>query len=301
MRRAAFRFGGFLAALAALSSQAFAEGGIFVGSTPCDAPVRRFLGIPARDKCDVIRWDLLLALDAKTVKPSRAVASIEYGVSGQRLKKLKREGSWSLAVGTDEHSDAVVYELTRGKAKLGVWKITDDVVHLLDAKRRLLAGNGGWGYSLSHALAEKPQADTGPIPEMSYKLEPLATGPKVYGVFEGRTPCELSQVLGIQVPAHCEKIKWRLTLFQDAGTRTPTNYRLEGGLFADGARKGSITTLPGTPFDATAKVLRLEAPEGQQPVFIMRGDDNVLFFLDSTGKLALGNRDFGYALNRLRR
>jgi hypothetical protein len=30
----------------------------------------------------------------------------------------------------------------------------------------------------------------------------------------------------------------------------------------------------------------------------MRGDENVLFFLDNGGKLGLGNRDFNYVLNR---
>jgi hypothetical protein len=30
----------------------------------------------------------------------------------------------------------------------------------------------------------------------------------------------------------------------------------------------------------------------------MRGDENVLFFLDNGGKLGLGNRDFNYVLSR---
>jgi hypothetical protein len=35
-----------------------------------------------------------------------------------------------------------------------------------------------------------------------------------------------------------------------------------------------------------------------EPVYLLRADDDVLLFLDSAGKLGLGNRDFNYVLNR---
>ena len=40
-------------------------------------------------------------------------------------------------------------------------------------------------------LAEKPgdSALALSAPDMSYKISPLATGPTVFGVFEGRSPC----------------------------------------------------------------------------------------------------------------
>jgi hypothetical protein len=287
-----------LLALAAFASEACAEGGIFVGTTPCDASVRSFLAIRAREKCELIRWDLSLATRVGRTTGPNLYANVEYGLAGKPLKKLKREGLWEAGVGTPEHPDAVVYELTRGKAKLALWKVTDETVHLLDAKRRLLVGNGGWSYALSIAVAEKPRTSNATPPEMSYSLAPLATGPAVYGVFEGRTPCALAQVLDIKVDPACFKLKWRITLFKDAVTHAATSYRVEGSLFPEGARSGAVTALPGTPFDANAKVLRLEPPAGAQPIYLMRGDDNVLFFLDQAGKLGLGNRDFNYALSR---
>ena len=298
MPRRAIRVALALACFAIPASEALADGGIFVGSTPCDAPVRTFLGIGPKEKCELIRWDLWLALRVNRTTGPNLVASVEYGLAGKPLKKLKREGLWEKGVGTPEHPDAIVYELSRGKAKLALWKVTDETVYLLDAQRKLLAGNSGWSYALSIALAERPRPGEPAAPEMSYSLLPLAAGPEVYGVFEGRTPCALAQVIGIKVDDACIKLKWRITLFQDAGTHAATSYRVEGSLFPQGARTGVVTALPGTPFDANARVLRLEPPEGAQPIYLMRGDENVVFFLDQAGRIGLGNRDFSYALSR---
>jgi hypothetical protein len=287
-----------LLVLFAFAQHARADGGIFVGTTPCGAPVRSFLGIPASDKCDTVRWDLSLALRVNRTTGPNLSATAEYGAAGKPLKKLKREGLWTVGVGTPEHSDARVYELKRGKAKLALWRVTDETVHLLNAKRELLVGNGRSGYALSIALADQPPANPRIPLELRYKPVQPASGPSVYGVFEGTTPCALAQFIGIPVPGACGSISWRLTLFQDSATHLTTRYRLESGLFPTASREGAVTSLPGTPFDASAKVLRLEAPADAQPVYLMLGDDNVLFFLDQAGKLGLGNRDNNYTLNR---
>jgi hypothetical protein len=289
-----------------LAAQANAEGGIFVGSTPCGAVVRGFLDLPAQN-CEVIRWKLFLGLDAKNAAPGPGEASVEYGLDGKRLKKVVYPLTWTVSVGTAERPAATVFELKRDKRVLRLWKITDEVVYLLDGERRLLAGNGGFGYALSIALAQKSEPRPASIAEFSYKLLPLASGPDVYGVFEGRTPCDIAHAINLPV-SNCLKLKWRLTLFQDPKTHAATRYRIEGGLFPQGAREGSLTQLDGTPFDPGARVIRLELPEPErsnyvrgrsaEPLYLMRGDENVLLFLESTGRLILGNRDFGYVLSR---
>jgi hypothetical protein len=300
--------------LACLASPGFAqvptpsaEGGIFVGSTPCGATLLRFLGIPTAEKCEFIRWDLALALDAKAEAPGPAIVNVEYGVHGQPLKKLRRELSWAKANGTAERKDAAAVELARGAARLRLWRVNDETLHFLDAKNRLLVGDGAYSYALSFLVAE-PRKPTAPPPDVSYKILPVATGPDVYGVFEGRTPCDIAKVVNVAMPDGCIKIKWRLTLFQDPKTKAPQRYRLEGGMFPAGGREGKLTPLDGTPFDAAAKVIRLELPAAEQreyvrgksaePIHLMRGDENVLYFLDSGGKLGLGNRDYNYVLNR---
>lgn len=300
----------FLTLLAlACASRAHAEGGIFVGSTPCGPHIARFLGIAPGPTCEVVRWELSLAVDAKNEAPGPATAQVEFGSDGRPLTKLKRELTWVAVNGTAERKDAQVVELKRGKASLRLWRVSDETLHFLDAKNQLLLGNGGYSYALSFAVTPKPEeAAAAPAPDVTYKLLPLASGPKVYGVFEGRTPCEIAKVVNIRTPAGCFKLKWRLTLFQDPKTNAPASYRLEGSLFPQGPREGALTPLSGTPFDAAAQVVRLELPDAEragyvrgksvEPIHLMRGDENVLFFLDNGGKLGLGNRDFNYVLNR---
>lgn len=285
-----------------------ADGGIFIGSTPCGAQVLRFLGVAPPPKCEFVRWELSLAIDAKNDAPGPAVAQVEYGVYGQPLTRLKRDLSWAAVNGTAERKDAQVVELKRGSASLKLWRVNDETLHFLDAKNQLLVGDGGYGYALSFAVAKQPEPSRADAPDSTYKLLPLASGANVYGIFEGRTPCEIAKVVNIATPAGCFKLKWRLTLFQDPKTRSPASYRLEGSLFPAGAREGALTPLSGTPFDAAAQVVRLDLPEAQrasyvrgksaEPIHLMRGDENVLFFLDNGGKLGLGNRDFNYVLNR---
>jgi hypothetical protein len=306
MRRTTFP--GLMIAAMACASVAQADGGIFIGSTPCGPQIARFLGIPPQPKCELVRWELSLAVDAKNEAPGPATASIEYGVDGQPLTKLKRDLTWAAVTGTAERKDAQVVELARGDARLKLWRVNDETLHFLDAKNQLLVGNGGHSYALSFSVARKAEPVAAPAPDFTYELMPLASGPNVYGVFEGRTPCEIAKVINIQTPAGCFKLKWRLTLFQDPKTKAPASYRLEGSLFPRGPREGALTPLSGTPFDAAAQVVRLELSDAEragyvrgksaEPIHLMRGDENVLFFLDNGGKLGLGNRDFNYVLNR---
>jgi hypothetical protein len=271
----------------ACASFAHAEGGIFIGSTPCGPQVARFLGIPAQPKCEIVRWELSLAVDAKNEAPGPATAQVEYGVDGQPLTRV---------------------ELKRGNATQNLWRVSDETLHFLDAKKQLLVGNGAHSYALSFSVARQPEPAPAAAPESTYKLLPVASGANVYGVFEGRTPCEIAKVVNVSAPAGCFKLKWRLTLFQDPATKAPASYRLEGSLFPKGPREGALTPLSGTPFDAAAQVVRLELPEAEragyvrgksaEPIHLMRGDENVLFFLDTGGRLGLGNRNFNYVLNR---
>jgi len=122
---------------------------------------------------------------------------------------------------------------------------------------------------------------------------------KLYGVFDGRTPCaELAAHLNETVTAACIKIKWRLKLYESAPGKGGS-YTLEGFVYRkDAIGKGKWTVLAGTKTDPAAIVYRLDSDNGAPPLFLQKGDENVLFFLDSNMNLMVGNRDFSYALNR---
>lgn len=122
---------------------------------------------------------------------------------------------------------------------------------------------------------------------------------KLYGVFDGRTPCNvLSEYLNERPRPDCIKIKWRLTLFVDSISGKPSRYELIGLTYKrEKPRVGSWQILAGTNVDAAAVVFELSENE-RSPLLLQKGDENILFFLDKDRKLLVGNSDFSYTLNR---
>ena len=126
----------------------------------------------------------------------------------------------------------------------------------------------------------------------------LAAGPSVYGVFVGRTPChEFMKELNMEVRAECAKRKMGVTLYHDPVTHQPTTYETWGMDKRTG--KGKWHILRGTPADPKATVFQLEL-DANTSLFLLKGDDNVLFILDRNKNFLIGNASFSYTLNRAR-
>jgi hypothetical protein len=118
------------------------------------------------------------------------------------------------------------------------------------------------------------------------------------GVFDGRTPCqELAKQISEQVSTECIKIKWRLTLYNDA-SGNPGTYELIGFVHKkENPAVGKWRILRGTATDKNAIVYQIDL-QGKEPLFLLKADDNILFFLDKEKRLMVGNKDFSYTLNR---
>jgi hypothetical protein len=75
-----------------------------------------------------------------------------------------------------------------------------------------MVGNGGWSYTLSREDLAEPLVDPRQAPPDGGEprtLSPVSTGPTVFGVFDGRTPCQgIARDLQIQVAAGCAKSKF---------------------------------------------------------------------------------------------
>lgn len=272
---------------------------VFVGTSPCTEPIRPLLGIPRDKPADLMKWTLVLrATGEYTLR-------CEYGPAVQGTKDVgnptvvERQGKWT--------TRGAVYELN-GAVSLA--KVGDDVLHVLNADRTLMVGNGGWSYTLNRAdAAEKPgdreAALANPAgPEESYRIAPPATGPGVLGVFDGRTPCHgIARAIKSERADErdCWKLKWRLTLNQDPATRSPTTYKIEGSLFRQTPREGKWSIVRGTAVanDANATVYRLEPARGQATLNLLKGGDDVVFLLDADLKPLVGHEDFSYTLNRV--
>ncbi len=122
----------------------------------------------------------------------------------------------------------------------------------------------------------------------------------VVGVFDGKSPCqEIAKDLHRAVKKDCFKLKWRLTLYQDAHTLTPTTYTMEGTFYRRQTREGRWTIIKGTKTDPEAIVYQLDPDRPQSTQFFLKADDNVLFFLDKNRNLLVGNANFSYTLNRV--
>lgn len=150
-----------------------------------------------------------------------------------------------------------------------------------------------WVLGTLSATAQEPRSANEPVKKTFGT--PVAEGPAVYGVFDGRFPCaEIHKDWKQPVRPECVKMKWSLTLYQDPATQQPTTYRLNRSV-----RKGTWAIVRGTPADPEAVVIQLDSDRPDVSVYLLKGDDNVLFVLDQQRNFRVGDYYLSYTLNRV--
>lgn len=138
------------------------------------------------------------------------------------------------------------------------------------------------------------------VPSKTTSPKPLSAGPHVWGSFEGRVPCQsMAPVLHIKMESNCDKLKWRFTFFVDPKTKQPTTYKWEGSLYREKVREGKWAVVRGTADNPDATVIQLDADQPEKSVFLLKGDENVLFILDGSKKLMVGGDYLSYTFNRV--
>ena len=275
----------------------------FVGSTPCDESIRRILSIPREAKAELIEWEL--TLDEPATSRGSASYHLRYKFGPTRPNQpgldatapmLERRGKWRVEPRTQAQARVV---LDNG---LSLLKVSDTLLHALAADGRLMVGTGGWSYTLSRRDALERDVEARLVatdPGDPDRTTSRAGGESVMGIFDGRTPCQgIARELGVAARPGCWKAKWRLTLFQDAKTRQPTTYRLEGTLYGLRSREGSWRITRGTSASPDAEVYELAAVNGESTGLLLKGDDRVLFFLDRERRPLTGNARNAYTLDR---
>ena len=283
---------------------------VFVGTTPAAPWVREFVtGLAPDAPCHAITWELALKQGAagSGTFTLAAVYQIPKASNPNQLEtgpRVSLQGTWEILTGI-RAPGAVLYRLTLEEPRraLSFVQVSDGLLHLLNADQSLAIGNGGQSYTLNRAdQAEKPGDSVAAMnaPSVSYKIAPIATGAAVFGIFEGRTPCHgISRELKLSQHAGCIKAKWRLTLYQDPVTAAPTTYKVEGSLFREKPREGTWRVLP-SPAERFGKTLyELSAAKKQPALTLMKGDNNVLFFVNEKCEPMVGHADFSYTLNRV--
>ena len=152
---------------------------------------------------------------------------------------------------------------------------------------------------MKETSAQTASADSNLLSK-SNSHSPMATDFSVMGIFDGKSPCqEIARELDIPVNAGCFKLKWRLFLYHDPGTLTPTTYKIEGTFYRDAIREGRWAIVKGTKTDLDAVVYQLDPEKPNESQFFLKVDDNILFFLDKDRNFMVGNAEFSYTLNRV--
>ncbi len=273
--------------------------GEYIGSSPCGEAIQRMLQIPADAKPDLIEWDLILYQDPRTHSPTKYHLRCNYGHTeqgkpglSQDIQMIEQSDSWSF-----NSTEKNILDL---KATLSLREVNENILQILNPDHSLMVGHGGWSYTLNRKDRAEPPVDQVSLmfqPELTYPISDPSTGPTVFGIFVGRTPCQgIARVLKIPIHDGTTKAKWRVTLYQDATTHEPTTYKAEGSLFRDHAREGSwsISESKTEPRKTIYSLALLDKP----PILLQKGDDGVLFFLDQNQIPLVGNAEFSYTLNR---
>jgi len=118
----------------------------------------------------------------------------------------------------------------------------------------------------------------------------------VYGVFAGRTPCqEFLREFNLGENRACVKRKMGVTLYQDSVTHQPTVYETWG--MGKWTGQGKWHIIQGTAADPQAIVFQLDL-DPNTFLYLLKGDENVLFILDKNKNFLIGNADHSYTLNR---
>ncbi|AXY73301.1 hypothetical protein D3H65_04595 [Paraflavitalea soli] len=275
---------------------------IYEGTSPGVTAERVFLKIPLNERCDFIRWKLTLLQDAATKAATTFILQREYGfyVDNRTDKSMGQatiEGAWEVAKVPNLKAGSIVYQLHANSSSICLLRLDDNLLHLLNSNKDLMIGNGGQSFTLSRT--------TNIIPPMSIYQSLQVSAHFISGIqdtmltFVGRSPCKaIASDLGLPADPACFKLKWSLKLYQDPVTFKPTRYQLRRVVQGLDLIEGSWTIVKGTAADPNALVYLLDPGKPGYTLYLMKGDDNVLFFLDKQRNLLVGDSLFSYTLNR---
>lgn len=155
-------------------------------------------------------------------------------------------------------------------------------------------------FSLTHPVKGQTAAKDNKVSESITFSDP-PRGRDIYGIFEGRTPCDISRQLGAGVVPGCDLLKWQIIFFMDTVTMKPTTYILTTGLFERRPLKGTWKITHGMEGNSSAVVYALDYGQPAKVLYLLKGDENVLFILDEHLAFRTGNLDVSYTLNRVRK
>jgi hypothetical protein len=233
---------------------------VYRATTPCDAVTRPVPTMAPGAECEMATWRVELGVDG------RYTLDAAYGMSQPNTTGM-RDGGTKVHLAGDYAAENGVIRLSTDDPAVTVrfLRVGADVLHLLGPDDALVVGNAGWSYTLNRdGKAGRHTPLVTPVFE-----EPGSPGG---GVFEGRTPCteEVRPFTAGLVPG-CSKLKWRLTLRQNAAGK-PAGY-VSGVVGRQDASEGTWrieTGLAGFP-DAVVYELSPAGASGRLSLLLVGG------------------------------
>ena len=270
----------------------------FEATTPCDEVSRSLLHIPSTDKCAMMKWAL-------TLTPTTYELMYTYGIDKQGTRGFSEGAVTKKQSGKltkSKYKNTEIYTLTSDSSpSLSFLKLNENVLHLLDANKNLMVGNGAWSYTLNRINPVKLSSNE----TNSQKVEETFFTDSI--VFEGRLPCYAPLLaLNGKTPAGCNLIKCRIIFFFDNKLHAPSSLKFYSILVGTGGTRylatGQWTIMRGTKADPNSTLYQLQfsAEKPQQNLVLLKGDDNILFLLDNEMNCMAGNDYCSYTLNRKR-
>jgi hypothetical protein len=250
---------------------------MYVGSTPADKVVRSFLRIPFSDSVDFIRWRLTIADETYSLK-------CNYGIGKPNTSGFWNDGKWIELNGRLTKKGSY-YTLENRNRTLKILELNRGLLYLVDENGNLLVGTSGYSYVLNDGNI--PASDQ---VNVISKRELL----KDSMMYQGRTLCSDFSVN--HPSSNCMKMKWSIVFYADVAKNAPTAYVLNRNRF-DAGKKGAWKIITGKD----NRIIYELTPENENiPTYLLKLDDNILFFTDAKGNLLGGNEDFSFTLNRKR-
>ncbi len=258
---------------------------VYRGTTPCDSITRPVPTMPAGAKCEMATWRLDLRVDG------RFELAAAYGMPQPNSSGIRNGGTPVELTGIYGAEDDVIrLSADDPGVTIRLLRVGEDVLHLIGRDGRLLVGTAAWSYSLNRDGSSGRRT---PVVAATYD-EPGRPGG---GVFEGRTPCapELRAFTANLVPG-CERLKWRLTLRQNAAG-DPAGY-VSGVAGRKDAIEGTWRIRRGLPGHQDAVLYELRpAGAAARLTFLLVGGHH-LFLLGPGQQLLVGDQSLSYTLSR---
>lgn len=262
---------------------------VYISCTACPKEIRSFLNIPVDADCDQIKWKLQLNDDGKYTLNTLWGFYVTNSKWEERGKLTDAHGKWTVSKTNPGFKKSEIYSLAsdeRPGESLLLLRLNDNMMQIMSKDKKMIPGSEGFANTLNRNF----QVDDKSI---DFTLESVDVKPMDM-TLAGRTPYKpFDKELSITDNEDHDKIKWKFVLYADG--------KLEARRILGNAAdyKGKWTTSTGWSGNQDATVYRLdfETPE-KHTLYLLKGTDDLFFFLSKDGGMINGNHQFGSSLIR---